>query len=43
MDWVRKWLADFRAGKTQLVLFDQSSNTIASDMKMNGSVLEEKS
>ena len=34
MDWGRKWLVDFNAGKTQQVLFDQSSNTEAIDMKM---------
>ena len=33
---------DFNAGKTQLVLFDQSKNTGAIDVKMVGSVLEEK-
>ena len=43
MDWGRKWLVDFNAGKTQLVLFDQSNNTGAIDLKMDGSVLEEKS
>ena len=37
------WLVDFNAGKTQLVSFDQSNNTGAIDMKMDGSVLEEKS
>ena len=42
MDWGRKWLVDFNAGKTQLVSFDQSKNTGATDVKMNGSVLEEK-
>ena len=42
VDWGRKWLVDFNAGKTQLVLFDQSKNTGAIDMKMDGSVLEEK-
>ena len=42
-DWGRKWLVDFNAGKTQLVLFDRSKNTGAIDVKMNGSVLEEKS
>ena len=30
-------------GKTQLVLFDQSNNIGATDVKMDGSVLEEKS
>ena len=42
MDWGRKWLVDFNAGKTQLVSFDWSY-TGAIDVKMNGSVLEEKS
>ena len=42
MDWGRKWLVDFNAGKTQLVLFDRSKNTDAIDVKMDGSVLEEK-
>ena len=43
MDWGSKWLVDFNAGKTELVLFDQSNNTGAIDVKINGSVLEEKS
>ena len=43
MDWGRKWLVDFNAGKTQLVSFDQSNNTGAIDVKMDGSVLGEKS
>ena len=43
MAWGRKWLVDFNAQKTQLVSFDQSNNTGAIDVKMNGSVLEEKS
>ena len=34
LDWAKKWLVDFNAGETQLVLFVQS--------KMDGSVLEEK-
>ena len=42
-DWGRKWLFDFSAGKTQLVSFDRSKNTGAIDVKMDGSVLEEKS
>ena len=41
VDWVRKWLVDFNTGKTQLVLFDGSSNTEAIDVKMDESVLEE--
>ena len=39
----RKWLVDFNAGKTKLVSFDQSNNTGAIDVKMDGSILEEKS
>ena len=38
-DWGMKWLVDFSAGKTQLVSFDNGSI----DVKMGGSVLEEKS
>ena len=41
--WGRKWLVDFNAGKTQLVSFDQSNNTGAIDVKIDGSILEEKS
>ena len=43
VEWGRKWLVDFNAGKTQLVSFDRSKNTGAIDVKMDGSVLEEKS
>ena len=43
VDWGRKWLADFNAGKTQQVSFDWSNNTGAIDKKMDGSVLEGKS
>ena len=42
VDWGRKWLVDFNAGKTQLVSFDQSNNTGGIDVKMDGSALEEK-
>ena len=42
VDWGRKWLVDFNAGKTQLVLFDWCKNTGAIDVKMDGSILEEK-
>ena len=41
--WGRKWLVDFNAGKTQLVSFDWSNNTSAIDVRIDGSVLEEKS
>ena len=43
VDWGRKWLVDFNAGKTQLVSFDRFKNTGAIDVKMDGSVLEKKS
>ena len=43
MVWGRKWLVDFNAGKTEIVLVDESKNTGAIDVKMDGSVLEEKS
>ena len=42
VNWGRKWLLDFNAGKTQLISFDRSKNTGAIDVKMDGSVLEEK-
>ena len=41
VDWGKKWLVDFSAGKTQLVLFDPSSNNGSIDVKMDGSVFEE--
>ena len=43
VDWGMKWLVDFNAGKTQLVLFDWSNNNGSIDVKMGGSILEEKS
>ena len=43
MDWGKKCLVDFNAGKSQLVSFDQSNNKGSIDMKMDESVLEEKS
>ena len=43
VNWGRKWLVDFNAGKTQLVSFDWSNNTGAIDVRMDMSVLEEKS
>ena len=42
VDWGKKWLVDFNAGKTQLVWFDWSNNNSSIDMKMDESVLEEK-
>ena len=43
MDWGKKWLVDFSVGKSQLVLFDWSNNNGSIYVKMNGSVLDEKS
>ena len=43
MDWGRKWLLDFNAGKTRLVQFDRSNSTGNIDLIMAGSVPEEKS
>ena len=43
VDWGKKWLVDFNAGKTQLVSFDQSNSNGSIDVKMDGSALEEKS
>ena len=47
MSWVLAFgkprLVDFNAGKTQLALLDSSNNTGAIDVKIDGSVLEEKS
>ena len=43
LNWGKKWLVDFNVGKTQLVSFDWPNNSGAIDVKMNGSVPEEKS
>ena len=43
VDWGKKWLVDFNAGKTQLVSFDRFNNNGSIDVKMDESVLEEKS
>ena len=43
VDWGKKWLVDFNAGKTQLISFDRSNNNGSIDVKMDGCVLEEKS
>ena len=43
VDWGRKWLVDFNSGKSQLISYDWSNNTGAIDVKMDGSVPEEKS
>ena len=41
--WGKKWHVEFSAGKTQVILFDRSNNTGSIDVKIDGSVLEEKS
>ena len=43
VDWSRKWLVDFNSGETQLVSFDRSNNSCVIDLKVDRSVLEEKS
>ena len=42
VDWGRKWLVNFHAGKTELVSFDRSKNIGDIDVKMDGSILAEK-
>ena len=42
VDWGKRWLVDFNAGKTQLISFDRSNNNGSIDVNMDGSVLEEK-
>ena len=42
VDWGKKWLVDFNAGKNQLVSFDWSNNNGSIDVKMDGCVVEEK-
>ena len=41
VNWGKKWLV-FNTGKTQLVLFDRFNNNGSLDVKMDGSVVEEK-
>ena len=40
INWDRKWIVDFSAGKTELVSFDCSINTGAIDVQMDGLVLQ---
>ena len=42
LDWGRRQVVDFNAGKTQLVSFGQSNNTGANGAKMNECILEKK-
>ena len=43
VDWGKKWLVDFSTEKTQLVSFDRFNNNGSIAVKMEGSILEEKS
>ena len=40
VDWGKKWLVDFNAGKRQLLSFDWSNNNSSIGVKMGGSVVE---
>ena len=42
-DWGKIWFVNFNAGKSQLVWFEESHNSDTIDVKMDWSVLEEKS
>ena len=42
VEWGKKRLVGFNAGKTQLVSVDQSNNNGSIDVKIDESVLEEK-
>ena len=42
MDWDKKCLVDFKAEKTELLSFDRYQTNGSIDMKVGGSVLEEK-
>ena len=39
VDWDKKWLVDFKTGKTKLVSLDQSNNDCSIDVKMVGLLL----
>ena len=43
MDWSKNWLVDFNAEETQLVSFGRFNNNGSIDVKIDGSVPEEKS
>ena len=43
MDWGKKWFVGFSEGKTQLISFDRSKNNGSIDVKIDGSVIAEKS
>ena len=41
VDWGKKWLVDFSAGKTQLVSFEWSNNNGSIDVKKDGYILQD--
>ena len=43
VDWGKKWLVGFNAGKTHLVAFERYNNTGSIYVTMDGSFLKEKS
>ena len=43
MDWGKKWFVGFKEGKTQLISFDRSKNNGSIDVKIDRSVIAEKS
>ena len=43
VDWGKRWLVDFNAGKIPLVSFDRSNNNVSVAVKVDGSVFEKKS
>ena len=43
VDWGKKWLVDFNAGKTQLESLDYLNNCSTIDLKMERSIIDEKS
>ena len=43
VDWGKKWLVDFNAGKAQLVSFDRPNINGSIDVRKDGFVREEKS
>ena len=43
MNWVKKWLVDLNAGKTQLVSFHLSNIIGSIDLKIDGSLYEKLS
>ena len=39
MDWGKKWLVDFNAGKNQLVSFDRSNDSGSIDVTLGADLL----